>query len=132
VYSAADEPFQLVTTTDDHRVAGGARRGTVDCLQNGDLPYQSLIQREGDHPVARRRISISFDDQMLSFAQHKVATGRYSSTSDVVRAGLRLLEEHESRVHALRETDGACEWLVAVCKVPARAARMVRARALIG
>jgi len=40
---------------------------------------------------------------MLSFAQQKVATGRYSSTSDVVRAGLRLLEEHESRVQALRE-----------------------------
>jgi antitoxin ParD1/3/4 len=56
-----------------------------------------------DHPMASRNTSISLGDHMLSFAQQQVATGRYSSTSDVVRAGLRLLEDHESRVQALRE-----------------------------
>lgn len=30
---------------------------------------------------------------------------------------------------AWRETDGACEWLLAICEVPARTARMARARA---
>jgi len=33
---------------------------------------------------------------------------------------------------AWRETDGACEWLLDVCKVPAHAAKMARARARLG
>lgn len=53
--------------------------------------------------MTARNTSISLGDHMLNFAHQQVATGRYSSTSDVVRAGLRLLEEHESRVQALRE-----------------------------
>ena len=53
--------------------------------------------------MTAKNTSVSLGDHMLSFAQRQVATGRYSSTSDVVRAGLRLLEEHESRVQALRE-----------------------------
>ena len=53
--------------------------------------------------MAAKNTSVSLGDHMLSFAHQQVATGRYSSTSDVVRAGLRLLEEHESRVQALRE-----------------------------
>ncbi len=60
-----------------------------------------------------RNTSVSLGDHMLAFAQQQVASGRYSSTSDVVRAGLRLLEEHESRLQALQaaliagETSGA-------------------------
>jgi antitoxin ParD1/3/4 len=71
--------------------------GKVNCYTN---PWYS----EKDYrSMASRNTSISLGDHMLSFAQQQVATGRYSSTSDVVRAGLRLLEEHESRVQALRE-----------------------------
>lgn len=53
--------------------------------------------------MAAKNTSISLGSHMLDFAQQQVATGRYSSTSDVVRAGLRLLEEHEARVQALRD-----------------------------
>ncbi len=53
--------------------------------------------------MSSKNTSVSLGDHMLRFAQAQVASGRYNSTSDVVRAGLRLLEEHESRVQALRE-----------------------------
>lgn len=53
--------------------------------------------------MVTKNTSVSLGDHMLGFAQQQVATGRYSSTSDVVRAGLRLLEEYESRVQALQE-----------------------------
>lgn len=36
-----------------------------------------------------------------SFIDEKVEQGRYDSASDVVRTGLRLLEEHEAKLTAL-------------------------------
>ena len=38
--------------------------------------------------MAVKNTSVSLGNHLLSFAQHQVVTGRYSSTSDVVRAGL--------------------------------------------
>ena len=49
-----------------------------------------------------RNTSISIGDHFASFIDTQVQAGRYGSTSEVVRAGLRLLEEHEVRVRALR------------------------------
>lgn len=49
-----------------------------------------------------RNTSISLGDHFASFIDTQVQTGRYGSASDVVRAGLRLLEEHEAKVQALR------------------------------
>lgn len=50
-----------------------------------------------------RNTSISLGDHFASFIDAQVETGRYGSASDVVRAGLRLLEEHEAKVKALRD-----------------------------
>ncbi len=50
-----------------------------------------------------RNTSISIGDHFVSFIDTQVSSGRYGSTSDVVRAGLRLLEEHEAKVKALQE-----------------------------
>lgn len=46
--------------------------------------------------------SISLDDHFAAFLAEQVGTGRYRSASEVVRAGLRLLEEREVHLSALR------------------------------
>lgn len=49
-----------------------------------------------------RNTSMSLGDHFASFIDVQVEDGRYSSASDVVRAGLRLLEEREAKVKALQ------------------------------
>jgi len=49
-----------------------------------------------------RNTSISLGSHFTAFIEGQVETGRYGSASDVVRAGLRLLEEHEAKVKALQ------------------------------
>ena len=50
-----------------------------------------------------RNTSVSLGDHFASFIHTQVGTGRYGSASDVVRAGLQLLEEHEAKVKALQD-----------------------------
>lgn len=49
-----------------------------------------------------KNTSITLGRHFSTFVEGQVAHGRYSSTSEVVRAGLRLLEEHETKLAALR------------------------------
>jgi antitoxin ParD1/3/4 len=49
-----------------------------------------------------RNTSISIGDYFDSFIQNRISAGRFKNASEVVRAGLRLLEEEENKVIALR------------------------------
>ena len=49
-----------------------------------------------------KNTSISLGDHFTRFVDSQLEQGRYGSASEVVRAGLRLLEEHEAKVEALR------------------------------
>lgn len=49
-----------------------------------------------------RNTSFSLGDHFGNFVEAEVATGRYGSASEVVRAGLRLLEDRELHRAALR------------------------------
>lgn len=45
---------------------------------------------------------IALGDHFVKFIDGQVAQGRYGSASDVMRAALRLLEEQEAKLDALR------------------------------
>lgn len=50
-----------------------------------------------------RNTSISLGDHFEDFVDEKVSTGRFKNASEVIRAGLRLLEEEEAKILALRK-----------------------------
>jgi antitoxin ParD1/3/4 len=49
-----------------------------------------------------RNTSISLGDHFEEFVDNKISTGRFKNASEVIRAGLRLLEEEESKIVALK------------------------------
>ena len=49
-----------------------------------------------------RNTAITLDDHFEAFAADLVREGRYASVGEAVKAGLRLLEDEEARLKALR------------------------------
>jgi antitoxin ParD1/3/4 len=49
-----------------------------------------------------KNTSFSLDEHYSAFIEEEIASGRYRSASDVVRTALRLLEDRETRLRALR------------------------------
>ncbi len=50
-----------------------------------------------------RNTSITLGGHFDEFVSRQLAEGRYGSASEVIRAALRLLEEREEKVRALRQ-----------------------------
>ena len=50
----------------------------------------------------QKNTSITLGNHFDEFIAEQVQTGRYASVSETVRAGLRLLEEHESKLKTLQ------------------------------
>jgi len=51
----------------------------------------------------QRNTSVTLGDHLGGFVENKIQQGRFESTSEAVRAGLRLLEEHEAKLDLLKK-----------------------------
>lgn len=49
-----------------------------------------------------RNTSVSLGNYFENFVENRISEGRYKNASEVIRAGLRLLEEEENKVQALK------------------------------
>ena len=52
--------------------------------------------------VMGRNTSVSLGDYFENFVDGRISEGRYKNVSEVIRAGLRLLEEEENRILSLK------------------------------
>jgi antitoxin ParD1/3/4 len=72
-----------------------------------DFKYQNLAivpifgNYTENHENMNRNKSISLGYYFDNFIQSKISAGRYKNASEVVQAGLRLLEKEENRFMAL-------------------------------
>ena len=50
----------------------------------------------------RKNTSVSLGDYFEDFVETRISEGRFKNASEVIRAGLRLLEEEENRIKILK------------------------------
>jgi len=50
-----------------------------------------------------KNTSITLGNYFEDFVQKRISAGRYKNASEVIRAGLRLLEEEEDKMPALKQ-----------------------------
>lgn len=65
--------------------------------------YQYLVCLQ-KFSVMSKNTSVTLGDYFDQFIQSTLREGRYKNASEVVRAGLRLLEEEEQKLIALRKS----------------------------
>lgn len=52
--------------------------------------------------MSSKPTSVTLGQHFQAFVEEQIRAGRFASASEVVRAGLRLLEDHESELKSLR------------------------------
>jgi antitoxin ParD1/3/4 len=82
--------------TDSQSEVNGEGHSFARLPKSGTLCRRLWECRHGQEHVS------SVGDHFAELIDRQVSQGRYASASDVVRAGLRLLEERETEVEALR------------------------------
>ena len=50
-----------------------------------------------------RNTSVSLGDYFENFVDSRISEGRFKNASEVIRAGLRMLEEEENKIMALKK-----------------------------
>lgn len=50
-----------------------------------------------------RNTSVSLGNYFENFVENRISEGRFKNASEVIRAGLRLLEDEENKITALRK-----------------------------
>lgn len=77
----------------------------ASCAPFPGIPLLQKLPRTGNFIkilIMGKNTSVSLGDHFESFVEQSIAEGRYHNASEVIRAGLRLLEEEESKLHALK------------------------------
>lgn len=64
------------------------------------MNYQFLVTLR--KVLIMKNTSVSLGNYFDEFVSQQISTGRYKNVSEVIRAGLRLLENEESRLIALK------------------------------
>lgn len=64
--------------------------------------YQFLVLLKKNKEAMSKNTSISLGDYFDQFVSSQVSVGRYKNVSEVIRAGLRLLENEEGKALVLR------------------------------
>ena len=73
----------------------------VNVPKFGNLEKEHILKKVR---TMAKNTSVSLGDHFENFVDDRVKAGRFSSASDAVRAGLRLLEQEETKLDLLRET----------------------------
>ena len=64
------------------------------------IPILGIFTNKNDN--MSKNTSITLGNHFDTFVQSSISRGRYKNVSEVVRAGLRLLEEEESKIITLK------------------------------
>ena len=74
--------------------------------------------------IQRTSLNISLTPELEQFIAARVASGRYQTASEVVRAALRLLEENDSREERLSLRDSPRRRRTPLCQTSCRLHRI--------